>query len=327
MKPISRRLDRLRFKPLRLRWFGLLGSAALLTSCGDSPEPPSGGADGGGPPMPRAIEEQPLEVALLAESAEVLPGQAFRVGLLLEPEEGFHTYWKHPGVVGVPTSIEWRLPDGWSAGGIEWPAPEVVMMGPYPAHGYKGPVFLPTVIQVPPDAAPGQVTLRGDAGWMCCADTCHPGFRSLEVTVTVLPEGAERVPAGEDVAARFAAALAARPQPPKGFEFSAERDAIGLTVIVRRSGEAGVDATPLADLEELRFYCDQGIIKSDEEQWLEPHEDGSMRLRLVASPFGPGDATRLSGVFESPNGWYLDEDGRPVRHIQVTMPLPAAPVL
>ena len=307
-----------------LSWLCMAGFA----SCTESTTDPPADATNAVAAVARSIEEQPLSVDLIVAAAAVVPGQTFYVGLRIQPEDGFHTYWKHPGVVGVPTGIEWHLPEGWQAGGIEWPAPEVVMMGPYPAHGYKGDVLLPTAIRVPAGAEAGEVTLRGDARWMCCADTCHPGFRTLEVSVVVVPAGADgagRV--DERVERLLAEALAARPQQARGFEFSAERDATGVTVIIQRSGEAGVDATPLADLAGLRFYCDQGIIGSDEEQQVQAHEDGSVRLRLVASPFGPEDATQLTGVFESASGWYLDDQGQTVHHIQVEMPLPLAPTL
>ena len=275
----------------------------------------------------RPMEDQPLEIGLVAERARVRPGETFRVGIDIVPEEGFHTYWKAPGIVGIPTAIDWELPEGWVAGEIEWPAPEVVMMGPYPAHGYHGPVLLPIAITVPDDALQGLVTLAGDARWMCCAATCHPGFRRLELSVEVVADVGEEAADGggsadDALTERFAEARAARPQPARGFEFTAERDAATVTIVIRGTGEEGIDATPVADLDGLRFFCDSNLIRSDEPQVAELQEDGSLRLKLVASAFGPEDADQLGGVFEAPGGWYLDQREQPVRHIEVRMPLP-----
>jgi len=274
----------------------------------------------------RPMEDQPLEIGLVAGRSQLRPGETIHVGIDIQPEDGFHTYWKAPGIVGIPTAIDWDLPEGWVAGEIEWPVPEVVMMGPYPAHGYRRPVLLPIAITAPDDVAPGPVTLAGDVRWMCCAATCHPGFRRLEVVVNVVAGSGSNgdVPPSDDqeLQQRFAEAQAARPRPARGFEFSAERDATTVTIIIRGTGGAGLDATPVADLEDLRFFCDSNLIRSDEPQTAELQEDGSLRLHLVASAFGPEDADELGGVFKAPGGWYLDEQDQPVEHIEVRMPLP-----
>lgn len=311
-------------RPQPVRWFQTsLAVTALAVVAGGGGLLADDTRSAGTPEGFRPMEDQPLEIGLVTERTAVRPGDTFHVGIDIVPEDGFHTYWKAPGIVGIPTAVDWDLPEGWEAGDIEWPAPEVVMMGPYAAHGYRRPVLLPVAIKVPEGATPGSYTLAGDTRWMCCADTCHPGFRRLEVAVEVLADGAEAdEPEDGELGQRFAEARAARPWSARGFEFSAERDATTVTIVIRGTGEAGLDATPLADLKDLRFFCDSNLIRSDEPQTVEPHEDGSLRLQMVASTFGPEDADELGGVFFAPGGWFLDEQGRPVSHIEVRMPLP-----
>ena len=43
-------------------------------------------------------------------SPAVQPGQAITVGLFIQHVPEYHTYWKAPGIVGVPTTINWKLP-------------------------------------------------------------------------------------------------------------------------------------------------------------------------------------------------------------------------
>src|SRR4051812_17836004 len=115
------------------------------------------------------LHAEPLSIDLISEVASIQPGTPFYVGLHLKHQEHYHTYWKFPGIVGVPTHVEWKLPPGWKAGPIEWPAPERVMMFQIKAQGYHGEVLLPVKLTPPNGVEIGsKVTLVGKATWMCC---------------------------------------------------------------------------------------------------------------------------------------------------------------
>ena len=51
-------------------------------------------------------------------------GKPAWLGLLIEHQPHWHTYWKNGGDSGGPTKIEWTLPAGVTAGEIQWPPPE-----------------------------------------------------------------------------------------------------------------------------------------------------------------------------------------------------------
>ena len=124
-----------------------------------------------------------LSVDLVSEVSHVQPGTPFYVGVFIHHEPGFHTYWKQPGIVGVPTSIKWDLPRGWKGGDLEYPEPESVMMFTLKAQGYERDVLLQAQITPPKKLDPGSsITLSGRAVWMCCAQSCHPGFKDLSLT-------------------------------------------------------------------------------------------------------------------------------------------------
>ena len=40
-----------------------------------------------------------------------------------EPE-GWHSYWKNPGDTGIPTEIDWQMPEGFHVGELRWPTPK-----------------------------------------------------------------------------------------------------------------------------------------------------------------------------------------------------------
>jgi thiol:disulfide interchange protein DsbD len=63
---------------------------------------------------------------LVAEQQALVPGETATVALRLAIEPGWHTYWRNPGESGLPTTLEWRLPPGYAAGSIAWPAPRAL---------------------------------------------------------------------------------------------------------------------------------------------------------------------------------------------------------
>jgi thiol:disulfide interchange protein DsbD len=71
-----------------------------------------------------------VRMELISEHGGVEPGASFWVGLRQRIAPGWHTYWLNPGDSGEPMTIEWALPAGFEAGGIVWPHPERIPVGP-----------------------------------------------------------------------------------------------------------------------------------------------------------------------------------------------------
>src|SRR5277367_1002441 len=87
--------------------------------------------------------KQPHVVAeLIPEMTTVEAGKPFGMILHLKMDPDWHTYWINPGDAGIPTTIKWTLPAGFTAGPIQWPTPEQHNMGPLVTYGYDGDVYL-----------------------------------------------------------------------------------------------------------------------------------------------------------------------------------------
>ena len=114
-----------------------------------------------------ALAQQGLKIQLVSEQSAIVPGQPFTVGLWLEHDRGSHTYWRFPGIVGVPTQMKWQLPRGWKAGELIYPEPERTLMFQIKAQGFDRDVMLRTQITPPANLKVGEsVTLKGLASWM-----------------------------------------------------------------------------------------------------------------------------------------------------------------
>ncbi|MCB1093754.1 MAG: thiol:disulfide interchange protein, partial [Verrucomicrobiae bacterium] len=132
-----------------------------------------------------------VAVELRSEGDSIQSGTSFTLALKLTIDPGWHTYWKNPGDSGIPTKIEWRLPEGFQAGELEFPYPHrfVVDFGGFKqvGLGYSGEVTHLVSITPPPNLTEGtSVTLSGKVSWLMCDDKqCVPGGAELSITLPV----------------------------------------------------------------------------------------------------------------------------------------------
>ncbi len=129
---------------------------------------------------------EPVQAELVSRFHDAVPGTEFEIGLLLRHDSKWHTYWKSTGDTGLPTRIQWSLPQGWHASEILWPTPDVFKIGDLVNYGYGDEVLLPVRISVPASAEVGSVQdIKAEVSWLMCADQCVPGKASLTLAVQV----------------------------------------------------------------------------------------------------------------------------------------------
>jgi len=139
----------------------------------------------------QVFSSEQIEVELIAETSNVVPGETLWLAIRLTPIEHWHTYWKFGGDSGEATAAsEWELPYGASAGEITWPAPEWT-----PFEGtnlvtfaYEREVFLPIPITVPASFDGDQFEISTKIDWQVCDEICIPGDAVFNL---VLPIGDE----------------------------------------------------------------------------------------------------------------------------------------
>ena len=143
---------------------------------------------------------------------------------------GWHTYWQYSGDSGLPTTIRWNLPEGFSAGPIQWPVPQAkVEPGDIQVYAYSGQVLLLATITPPANVA-GNATLSADASWLVCEEVCVPGDASLELT---LPVAKSAIPANTTLFEEFRSQLPSRDASP--FELIWKRTGETLSLQVKNA--------------------------------------------------------------------------------------------
>ncbi|MAY82094.1 MAG: hypothetical protein CL930_15105 [Deltaproteobacteria bacterium] len=130
-----------------------------------------------------------VHARLLFDQKDVRPGETIRVGLHLEQNKNWHTYWKSPGDTGLPTEIAWATPAGVSVGPFEFPVPHQFVVPVSTSYGYKEGVLLFTEMTFSKAAALGPTTIGLEANWLACEVSCIPGAVKLERNIEVVSGG------------------------------------------------------------------------------------------------------------------------------------------
>jgi thiol:disulfide interchange protein len=202
---------------------------------------------------------------LVSEEAVIAPGKAFTVALHLRHPENWHSYYLNSGGVEMSPAIQWTLPEGFSAGPIQWPVPEV-------KDGYFGksfiysgsPVFL---IEITPPAtlASGEaVTLSAEATWQICEQSCIDEKASFSLTL----QAGEQAKDAQH-AALFQRARASLPETATGWKITAESGA--EDVVLRVTPEPGWQGE-IADFIPNQAYLEPisagGEVTRDGDSWI-----------------------------------------------------------
>lgn len=139
------------------------------------------------------LDNKPVTGELVSELSTIGAGKPFKVAVKLEHQPTWHVYGKTipEGAPGLPTRVTWKLPEGWKAEELPWPATHRIQStGGVMMDAYEGTVYLPYQITPPASAAAGsEVKLDGQVDALVCdPQTCMPV--KLPFTLT-LPLGAE----------------------------------------------------------------------------------------------------------------------------------------
>ena len=129
-----------------------------------------------------------VKADLITDVSATKPGSSFWVSLKMEMDDGWHTYWRNSGDSGLPTSVQWDLPDGYKAGGIHWPIPQRFEYNSgLVGYGYEGEVLLLMKIQISQQLESGEISLmKAKVTWLSCAEICVPGKAAFALPMVVI---------------------------------------------------------------------------------------------------------------------------------------------
>ena len=108
--------------------------------------------------------------------------ESFYVGVRLQMQDGWHTYWENPGDSGSPFEANWTTDEGVIVENVQWPTPVTIPYPPLMTYGYEGDIVFP--FQVFRSQETELKTISVDFNFLICADICIPESASLSLDLS-----------------------------------------------------------------------------------------------------------------------------------------------
>ncbi len=140
---------------------------------------------------PLLAEKAQSTSALIPEVTSVAPGKPFTIALKLDHPEKWHSYYLNSGGTELSPAIIWKLPEGATAGEIQWPTPEVKDGFDGKSFIYSGsPVFLIEITPPSSLAVGSTFTFSAEAIWQICDQLCLDEYANFTLSLPVAAEAA-----------------------------------------------------------------------------------------------------------------------------------------
>ena len=134
--------------------------------------------------LPAGVQARGIEPALVAEGPAP-PGGEVELAIRMRPAPGWHGYWLNPGDAGLPMTLDWRLPAGFSAGPLRYPVPTRLTVAGLMNYVFERDYAVLVGLKVPKDAK-GVIPIRANARWLACTDKiCVPEQGQLALDLPV----------------------------------------------------------------------------------------------------------------------------------------------
>ena len=192
-----------------------------------------------------------LTATLVTPLDAVAPGATtISAALHFVMEPGWKTYWREPGTVGLPPSIDWSASGNVAEARIAWPVPTRFRAFGIENYGYSGEVAHPIEIRL---AEPGaRARLDAAVDLLVCAEVCVPERVSLALD---LPASGDAAPVLDAGSAALVAKWAGRVPPGERFG-----DTLGGEIAATGANGASVTAAHLdADALTVRIALDPPV--------------------------------------------------------------------
>ena len=240
-----------------------------------------------------SLKTEHVEAELVTDESSAQPGRPTLVGLKLRMAPEWHTYWKNPGDSGLPTKIQWTLPEGWKAGAIQWPYPQPLPVGPLMNYGYDDEVVLLTELTPPAGAGESSARIKAHAEWLVCKDICVPEKGDLDIALPV-----SKAPPAKNPTFQAHIERARNQLPVDVAGWKSEASMGGSALVVRLTAPEGSEPPAQA-----RFFPErEGLIEPAAPEKI-TRAGRTLTIEMKLADPAPADVKTLAGVAVSDSGW------------------------
>tara|TARA_B100000497_G_scaffold117296_1_gene142443 strand:+ start:546 stop:2516 length:1971 start_codon:yes stop_codon:yes gene_type:complete len=129
------------------------------------------------------------DVSLVKYTSNNSQADELFIGIKMDMQKNWHTYWKNPGDSGGPIKVSWNLPDGVGVSDIYWPTPKLIPYSPLMTYGYKDFVIFP--FKVTYESFNELKNIKADIDFLICDDICVPEKAQIDTSFEKIPYSQE----------------------------------------------------------------------------------------------------------------------------------------
>ena len=102
------------------------------------------------------------------------------IGIKMDMQKNWHTYWKNPGDSGGPIKVKWSHEENLVISDIFWPTPSLIPYDPLMTYGYKDFVIFPFKLE---NSGTSNAPITANIDFLICDDICVPEKAYIETTI------------------------------------------------------------------------------------------------------------------------------------------------
>ena len=129
------------------------------------------------------IETGHAEVSII-KSEQSADTSMIHLGIKMDMQPGWHTYWINPGDSGGAIDIKWTLPKGNTVSEVSYPTPHKIPYPPLMTFGYEDHVIFPVTLSV--NNLDQDIPITAKIDFLICADVCIPETALIQTSLNTI---------------------------------------------------------------------------------------------------------------------------------------------
>ena len=129
------------------------------------------------------IETGHAKVSII-KSEQSADTSMIHLGIKMDMQPGWHTYWINPGDSGGAIDIKWTLPKGNTVSEVSYPTPHKIPYPPLMTFGYEDHVIFPVTLSV--NNLDQDIPITAKIDFLICADVCIPETALIQTSLNTI---------------------------------------------------------------------------------------------------------------------------------------------
>ena len=226
------------------------------------------------------------EAKLVVDSFSPKKDSIISIGVLINLKDDWHIYWRNPGDSGLPTDIEFTLPNGVVASEIKFPTPKIFSADEIINYGYDKEVLLISELTIPKNYSEQHLIITAKITSLICKDLC----KAFDTTLTLKINLSENYFAEKNITDLFNKARGLHPIKNHNIKITAVKKSNSVSLLLDKNLASG------SEIKSFKFYPYQEVIFKNKVNQTSNELENYLELILEDDPFRIENPKEVKGI-------------------------------